>query len=85
MTRYTVVWHGKARDQLAQLWIDSENRSAITQAADNIDRYLALDANLKGLPIEGNLRYLTIPPLHALFVVSESDRLVKILIVTFQE
>jgi len=44
-----------------------------------------MDANLKGLPIEGNLRYLTISPLHTLFVVSEPDRLVKVLVITLQE
>jgi len=85
MTRYTVVWHEEAKDHLAQLWIDAENRNAITQAADKIDRHLAIDANLKGLPLEGNLRYLTISPLQILFVVSEPDRLVKVLVVALQK
>jgi len=85
MTRYTVVWHEKAKDQLAQLWINATNRSAMTRAADKIDQYLVSDANLKGSPLEGNLRYLTIPPLHTLFVVSEPDRLVKVLVVALVE
>lgn len=81
MTRYTVVWHHQAHDELAQLWIDAENRAAVTLAASMIDRHLVTDASAKGTAAPDNLRQLAIPPLRVLFAVSEPDRLVRILCV----
>ena len=79
MTRYTVVWHHDARDELAQLWLDAENRNAVTLAASTIDRHLATDASDKGTAIPDNLRQLTVPPLRVRFAVSEPDRMLRIL------
>ena len=79
MTRYTVVWHQEALDELARLWIDAPDRAAITLAASAIDRHLAADASEKGTAVPNHLRQLTIPPLRVLFAVSESDRRVRIL------
>ncbi len=78
MIRFTVVWHEDAQNQLAEIWIHVADRKAVTQAADNIDAFLAADAITKGIAVEGDLRELTIPPLRVLFGVSEPDRLVKI-------
>lgn len=78
MIRFTVVWHEDAQNQLAEIWIRASDRTAVTQAADNIDAFLAADAITKGTAVEGDLRELTIPPLRVLFGVSEPDRLVKI-------
>jgi len=50
----------------------------VTEAADAIDAYLAIDADRKGTEVEGGLRELVIPPLRVLYGVSEPDRLVKI-------
>jgi len=79
MTRYTVVWHQEARDELAQLWIEAQDRNAVTLAARAIDRDLAADAPEKGVPAPDALRQLTAPPLRVLFAVSEPDRVAKIL------
>ena len=78
MTRYTVVWHQEALDELARLWIDAPDRTAVTLAASAIDRHLAADAPEKGTPVPDNLRQLTIPPLRVLFAVSELDRIARI-------
>ncbi len=40
MTRYTVVWHDDARDELARLWLAASNRQSISDAANTIDREL---------------------------------------------
>jgi hypothetical protein len=79
MTRFTVVWHADARDELARLWIVATNRGALTSAADAIDRELAVDASLKGNGIPDGLRQLTVVPLRVLFAVSEADRMVRVL------
>lgn len=82
MIRYTVVWHDDAQGQLAQICIDAADRSAVTQATHAIDTHLAADAEMKGTPVEGDLRESVVPPLCVLFAVSEPDRLVKVLHVT---
>jgi hypothetical protein len=79
MTRFTVVWHSAARDELARLWMRAEDRRALRSAADAIDRDLAIDAPLKGSANPDRLRQLTVPPLRVLFAVSEADRTVRVL------
>lgn len=79
MTRYTVVWHQDARDELARLWMESRDRRAVELAANAIDRELTLEASRMGTPAPDNLRQLSMPPLHVLFAVSEPDRMVRIL------
>jgi hypothetical protein len=79
MIRYTVVWHEDALNLLAQIWLQSSERLAVTQSAHTADVELASDPELKGSSVEGELRELIVPPLRILFAASEPDRLVKIL------
>jgi len=79
MTRYTVVWHQGAHDELARLWLDAPDRNAVRQAADAVDRELGTDAAGKGAPVSEDLRRLIVPPLRVLFSVSEADRMVRVL------
>ena len=37
---YTVVWKPAAEQELARLWTDADDRSAVTAADDEIDRLL---------------------------------------------
>jgi hypothetical protein len=60
MTRYTVVWHDDALNQLAQVWLDAGDRTAITEAAHVIDIELLVDAGTKGIEVEGELRELVV-------------------------
>jgi hypothetical protein len=79
MTRYTVVWHQEALEELTELWMGASDRTAVTLAASAIDRHLAIDATEKGIAAPDDLRQLTIPPLRVLFVVSELDRIARVL------
>jgi hypothetical protein len=79
MTRYTVVWHQEALDDLTRLWMDAPDRTAVTLAASAIDQHWAADASEKGTAIPDDLHQLTIPPLRVLFAVSEPDRMVRVL------
>jgi hypothetical protein len=78
MTRYTVTWLEEAQDELAQIWTAAEERKQVTDAANAIDAELLYDAECKGQPLAEGLRTLCIPPLHVLFTVSVSDRLVEV-------
>ena len=81
MTRFTVVWHALAQDELARIWLDAADRQSVTLAANAVDRHLATDAMAKGIQVEGGLRELTVPPLRVVFATSGEDRLVRVLIV----
>ncbi len=82
MTRYTVVWHDDAKNQLAEIWMNASDRQSVTLAANAIDRDLAVDTATKGIAVEGDLRQVIVPPLRVLFAVSAPDRMVRILDVT---
>lgn len=78
MTRYTVVWHTDAQDQLATIWIQASDQNAVTLAADTIDRELADGPATKGRPVGDRLRCLRESPLEVLFEVVEMDRLARV-------
>ncbi|MFI5461497.1 MAG: hypothetical protein ACHRXM_39395 [Isosphaerales bacterium] len=78
MTRYTVVWHGSAHNELAELWTTARNRNAVTTAAHIIDVELSHDAATKGVEVSEGLRAFFAPPPRILFSVDEGDRLVEV-------
>lgn len=55
MTRYTVVWHQEAHDRLASIWLDANDRPAVTMAANAIDQHLVTDAHRQGEPVGADL------------------------------
>jgi len=79
MTRYTVVWVESVQSELARIWVDVSNRSAVTAAADEIDRVLATEATAQGAAMSERLRALFMQPLRVLFTVSDEDRMVEVL------
>jgi plasmid stabilization system protein ParE len=81
MSRYTVVWSKEASDQLTMIWLDAEERPAVTAAANAIDAQLTNDPQTKGTDLSEGLRVLEVPPLHVLFAVTEPDRLVRVVLV----
>jgi plasmid stabilization system protein ParE len=78
MTRYTVVWHRSAQDELAAIWISTRDRNAVTTAAHVIDVELSQDAAAKGVELSEGLRAFFAPPLQILFSVDEGDRVVEV-------
>jgi hypothetical protein len=48
MTRYTVVWVKRVEDKLIDIWLDAQDRNAITAATHEIDTQLAVDPQSKG-------------------------------------
>jgi hypothetical protein len=81
VTRHTVVWYPFPESELLRLWLAASDKQAVTNAANAIDRELAIDPDTKGSVVRDQLRELNAPPLRVLYLVSEPDRLVKILAV----
>ena len=79
MTRYTVVWVQSAQEELAELWLNAPDRSAVTTAAHAIGQELGEDAPVKGSELSEGLRSLFAPPLKAIFTVREDDRIAEVL------
>jgi hypothetical protein len=79
MTRYTVTWWPEAEAELANLWLSSADRKAISDASNQIDRLLAIDPDTVGEAAGDRLRILEIPPLRILFGYHELDRRVSVL------
>lgn len=93
MIRYTVVWDLELQERLAEAWLtaDSEVRKVLTEAANWIDINLAQDAETIGQPIgEFVVRVVAVPitstsaVVSATFQVSEDDRQVRLLRLTFR-
>lgn len=78
MSRYTVVWLREAIDELGDIWLAAADRTAVTEASEEIDRNLQVDAEMKGKPLSEGLRVYDAPPLRAIFSVSDSDRQVEV-------
>ena len=45
--KYTVVWNRRATNDLAQLWMDGDDRSDIADASNSIDEQLSRDPFLE--------------------------------------
>ncbi|MBA3482465.1 MAG: type II toxin-antitoxin system RelE/ParE family toxin [Pirellulales bacterium] len=76
-----MTWWPEARDELARLWVEDTSRQQIAEAADEIDRVLAVDPEARGEPGPEGFRRLTIRPLTVQFAVEEPDRMVIVVTV----
>ncbi len=47
--RYTVVWLPNARNELADVWLQADDRNAVTQTANYIDFVLRNDPEQRGM------------------------------------
>jgi hypothetical protein len=78
MARYTVTWHPTMEQRLADLWMATSDRGAMTAATDEIDSTLAADPFRVGESRSENQRVWFVPPLVIIYEVSEDDRLVTV-------
>lgn len=67
-----------AQDELVELWLNATDRNAVT-AAGAIDRDLGENAPIKGSELSEGLRSFFAPPLAAIFVMREEDRIAEVL------
>ena len=78
---WTVVWRSIAETRLANIWLRSNDRQSITDAADEIDRLLRIQALEVGESREGTSRILTVDRLTVSYNVYDDDRLVEVWLV----
>ena len=51
MNRFTVCWHQQAEQDLARIWNESSDQSAMTLAANTIDALLSVNPNQQGTEV----------------------------------
>lgn len=76
---WKVAWRRACRDALATFWIDSDQRAAISSAANRIDTQLAKDPLGVGESRENDRRILFELPLGATYKVNSAERKVIVI------
>jgi hypothetical protein len=80
--RSTVAWDRDAQDELARLWMQAPDQQAVADAADEIDRLLAVSAATVGEQF-GPARRLIVEPLEVIYTYSPDDCMVRVHEVAF--
>jgi hypothetical protein len=75
---YTVVWSRSALNELADLWNNASDRQVVTDAANQIDLLLRSDPHTHSESRDENFRIIFVPPLAALFEISDADQMVTV-------
>lgn len=78
MKRYGVKWRKSALDDLAEIWLQSADRDAVTRAAREIESRLENDPVSAGRELSEGLRSLTCQTLRVIFYVVEGTSIVRI-------
>lgn len=76
--KFTVAYLPEAEQQLADLWLNATDPTAVTNASGHIDRMLATDPLGVGESRVADLRILIESPLAVVYDVREADSLVKV-------
>lgn len=79
--KYTVVWKPEAERRLAELWIEATDPEQLAQAANLIERELAIAPATVGEQRIGSIRVVVVPPIGMFFRVNSEDRQVLVLTV----
>ena len=75
---YTVLFEPAATAGLADAWLRSVDRKAVTEASDDAERLLAERPLAVGVEVHEGLRRLDQPPLRRLYEVRDADRKVLV-------
>lgn len=75
---YAVAWLPDAEQELAAIYMNASDPSAISQASNLIDYRLARNPAQEGESRPNGRRILLVSPLGVIFRVSEDDRLVTV-------
>ncbi len=76
--KFTVVWLPTAESLLADLWNNAQDRQAVTDAANTIDRLLGNDPQTKVTPVD-QLYFLRVHPLVVLYDLNFDDLMVRVI------
>lgn len=75
--KWTVVWHPKALEDLADIWRRSHRKQLISNACDEIDARLINNPRQHG-KLQRNKLVLHVSPISISFEILEDDRLVRV-------
>ena len=76
---YTVKWIATAHERLEKIWMAADNKSAVTRAADFIDRILENNPYRQDAVFLGDEKTIIVEPPAADFEVIEDQRKVLVL------
>ena len=76
-----MVWHQTALDQLAGIWLSTDDRQRVTEAAHSIDRKLSEDPEIHSGRVGDQMRVHRSAPLEVLIDFFENERLVVVVTV----
>ena len=79
MNRFTVGWRDEALQELAEVWLATNKRNAITAAAHDIDALLSRNPFEIGTKLSEGLCRLDVAPLRVYFIVNQDDCKVEII------
>lgn len=77
--KFTVLWSPSVEEELAEIWLSATDRSAVTNAADEIDQRLRSDPEHEGESRDRGRRILLLPPLGVTYELFSEDRTVRVL------
>jgi hypothetical protein len=77
--RFRVSWTPLAEQDLAAVWLNADDRNAVTRAATAIDQLLADDPETRGEPLFDTVRTVCLDPLGVHFEVVDADLIVYVL------
>jgi hypothetical protein len=76
-----VAWHVDALQELATLWLNTDDRAGVTSASQRIDLELAEQPLQKSRPAGDLLRSFRVVPLEVLFEYRPNEDLIQIVAV----
>ena len=76
--RYTVGWSASAQSELAEVWLETVDREAVTAASNEIDAFLAVSPNDPRCEVVAGKGILIIGPLGVEYRIRERDRFVVV-------
>ena len=76
---FTIVWDPDAEAELANIWVNSPDRSAVTLAAYDLEQRLRRNPDQVGESRPNDRRVAFEPPLGLMFRVLDADRIVRVL------
>lgn len=76
---YRSLWSRKALKQLAEIWVNATDRSAVTDASHSIDPGLKADPRYQGESRPNHERVMFASPLAVRFRVYPQQNLVRVL------
>jgi hypothetical protein len=76
---FTVTYKPSADQELADIWLKSADRQAVTVAANRIDFLLRTNPHQQGESRDSSVRVFVERPLAVQFEIHDDDRLVEVL------